>query len=204
MVTMRADLAHAQDDGHAKPVAWIGQPRVIYHQVRERVESLKRARRDSHVAPAEAARGDDGAAHASDGGERRGARFGEARDPRRSFSWRSNRRNERKRLVNVVFDAPGKGSREMGTEVPRVEVTVVDPQGAERRAVTFGGAVEPVDVGSVLVVRSMDGSGSPLAAYLVGDEKYQVGRKASRGVHRKQPCDRIRRVHACPLRAGAR
>ena len=56
-------------------------------------------------------------------------------------------------------------------DVPDFQVTIVDKRGVERLALWDEENMEPVPVGSVLVVR--EGSVA-LGAYLVGEEDYQV------------------------------
>lgn len=158
---------------------WNGEPRVIYHDVENRLESLKRARRLAHAGGVGAGPGSAASAMGKENEEiasRMRDRFGPLDD---EIVY------DTKRFVDVIFDPPGDmyDYFQGESQVPRVEVVVVDRRGQERRAVYSDNEMERVEVGSVIVVRDPNGGSEvPIAAYLVGDEKYQVGNMIGRSL----------------------
>lgn len=170
----------ARDENHVeRSEVWNGEPRVIYHDVENRLESLKRARRLAHAGAVGPGPGSAASAMGKEDEEIASSmrdRFGPLDD---------EIVHDAKRFVDVIFDPPGEmyGYFQGESQVPRVEVMVVDRRGQERRAVYNGGEMERVEVGSVIVVRDPKaGSEVPIAAYLVGDENYQVGNMIGRSL----------------------
>lgn len=127
---------------------WDGEPRVIYHDVLDRVQALKRAREVSPFT--------------------RDTRIGAAISEDTSFG---SRRRSEERSVKFVFDLTTHDSP-APKRPPRI--TAIDSHGEERQVVYRGNRIEPLRVGSVLVFREAV-SGQGLAAYMIGEEKHQVG-----------------------------
>lgn len=102
--------------------AWNGEPRVIYHDVLDRIESLK------------ASRAADDANNANDNNDGGNS---------------SSINNNNKRFVSFMFDLPGPYS-ETRHRLP--ELSVIDAKGKERRRWYHGRDLGPLDVGSVIVL----------------------------------------------------
>lgn len=132
--------------------AWAGEPRVIYHDVSDRIESLKSSRSNAESTN-------------SDGSDGVGGNSGDGSGGNDSSS---------KRFVGFMFDLPGPYS-ETRHRLP--QISVIDAEGKEKRKWYHGRDLGPLDVGSVIVLRSRNGGtpiGTPIAAYFVGEEENQV------------------------------
>lgn len=136
------------------PTIWTGEPRVVYNDVLDKVNSLKASRGEAARLAAFVAR--KGRKH--DNGRRDDDASGSAAVG--------------KRLVSFMFDLPPGPYHKTRLRLP--EIWVVDAEGRETRKNYHGPDLGPLDVGSVIVLRDRANGGAPVAAYVVGEEEYQV------------------------------
>lgn len=127
--------------------AWTGDPRVVYQDVAEKVDSLKASRKK------------DGGSGTDDINN---TRHNDAS---------SSGGGDDKRLVSFMFDLPAGPYHQTRHRLP--EIWVIDGNGGESRKHYHGRDLGPLDVGSVVVLRERAG-GTPIAAYFVGEEEHQV------------------------------
>lgn len=141
---------------------------MIYSNVLNRVEHLKRSR---SIEPFSRFKrrggGDAGGTEGSTSADDSAAPSSERKNESSRQKW--ERQEDDRRFVEVVLDR----EEYPVSRGPLPIITVVDAWGRERRMSFRRQELEPLEVGSVVVMKEAR-SGAGLAAYLVGEEETQA------------------------------
>lgn len=143
---------------------------MIYNNVLNRVEHLKRSRNiEPYSRFKRRGSGDAGGTEGSTSADDSAAPFSERKNESSRQKW--ERQEDDRRFVEVVLDR----EEYPVSRSPLPIIMVVDSWGRERRMPFRRQELEPLEVGSVVVIKEAR-SGAGLAAYLVGEEETQARR----------------------------